>query len=224
MNSIVLNPKLGAYVHRAQACFSKIPSQRASFFEKAAQSVSELAGSATNKTHLLFVCTHNSRRSQFGQAWATVAASVNGLSSMSCHSCGTEETACHPNTIAALNRAGFSLEATQPQADNPCYFTTIEANSKQDADATGAGLRLFSKAFGHSELPTANVVAMMCCEDASEKCPVVPGAVLNVPLHYRDPKRSDGSAEESATYDASCLEIATEMLFFASRLAFVAGS
>jgi arsenate reductase len=47
----------------------------------------------------------------------------------------------------------------------------------------------------------------------------VPGAALRAPIRYEDPKVADGTPEEASTYDARCLQIATEMLYLFSRVA-----
>lgn len=56
-------------------------------------------------------------------------------------------------------------------------------------------------------------MAMMCCADASEKCPIVEGASARIPLHYVDPKAFDGTEREAAAYDERCLQIAQEMFY-----------
>ncbi len=58
---------------------------------------------AQNKpVNLIFICTHNSRRSVLGQVWAQVAAARYGISQVATFSGGTETTACNPRTVAAL--------------------------------------------------------------------------------------------------------------------------
>lgn len=53
---------------------------------------------------------------------------------------------------------------------------------------------------------------------ADESCPLVVGASARIPLHYEDPKISDGTPEETATYDARSKQIATEMLYVFARV------
>lgn len=152
---------------------------------------------------LIFVCTHNSRRSQLSQWWATLAAERLGLESVHCYSCGTEATACNPRTIACLERAGAAFTKASETA-NPVYsFTSHSSESR---------IELFSKAFDHPSLPKKGFVAMMCCDHADKNCPNILGAIERVPLWYVDPKVSDDQPEESSVYDARCKQIATEML------------
>jgi len=61
-------------------------------------------------------------------------------------------------------------------------------------------------------------VALMCCDDADQSCPHVPGALARIALHYVDPKVSDDRADEAATYDARSQQIASEMFYLISQL------
>ena len=66
---------------------------------------------AQEAVDLVFICTHNSRRSQLAQIWAQRIADDLGLNFVRCHSAGTERTAFHPNAIAALVNRGFVVES-----------------------------------------------------------------------------------------------------------------
>jgi arsenate reductase len=168
----------------------------------------------TGAADLVFVCTHNSRRSHFAQFWAQVAADDAGIDNLTTYSCGTEATACNARTVAALKRFGakISVAARSPEQAfpaNPRYIATIPFSGRQQT--------LFSKAFGHSSLPSSGMIALFCCDDADEKCPAIPTAASRVALRYVDPKVSDDTPAESETYDAACLQIASEM-FYLMRL------
>ena len=58
----------------------------------------------------------------------------------------------------------------------------------------------------------------MTCDEASEACPLVTGAKTKFNLSYQDPKIADDSPMEMASYDASCAEIAQEILYLGSRI------
>ena len=60
--------------------------------------------------NLMFICTHNSRRSHMGQIWAAAAANHLGIDGVRTYSAGTEATAFNPNAIAALERTGCLME------------------------------------------------------------------------------------------------------------------
>ena len=65
---------------------------------------------------------------------------------------------------------------------------------------------------------------MMCCADASEKCPVVFGSETICLLHYEDPKVADNTSGEAAKYDERSLQIGREMFYVMSEVAKNQGS
>lgn len=163
-----------------------------------------------DKCQLLFVCTHNSRRSQFAQVWAKVASEYYGVKQELLHtySGGTEVTACNERTIKALSRVGFSVVSDGSET-NPRYTLTTLNNAQ---------LPLFSKKYNSESNPKEGFAAVMVCSQADETCPFIVGCEKRISLGYVDPKRADGTAEESATYDETSKEIAREMLYIFSGL------
>ena len=143
------------------------------------------------------------RRSHLSQIWAHVAGYANGLSGLSFVSGGTEATACNPRIVASLRRAGFSVVNPTPGEENPRYLM-------QFAEDAGT-IELFSKTYDDPYNAGSPFFAMMCCDHADQNCPVILGSVGRVALHYRDPKESDDSPNESATYDERRDEIGAEM-------------
>lgn len=155
----------------------------------------------------MFVCTHNSRRSQFAHVWASVCASHFGLDGVRCYSGGTEVTACNERTVASLQRFGFEVEKTGDDA-NPVYLVRysdnvapVECSSKL---YTAPGLHDFA--------------AMMCCADVDEKCPLVQGAAIRIAWHYDDPKSADDTDQEAARYDERSLQIGSDMFHVMSEV------
>jgi hypothetical protein len=126
------------------------------------------------------------------------------------YSGGTEATAFNPRAVAALQRAGFRIETSEPEAENPRYTVSITEN--------GPTLEAFSKRYMDPPNPTAGFAAIMTCSDADEACPFVRGADFRIAVPYVDPKVSDGTPEEAATYDERSRQIATEMLYVFSRV------
>lgn len=157
---------------------------------------------------LIFICTHNSRRSHFGQIWAAAAAAWYGVEGVKAYSGGTEATAFNPRAVAALQRAGFRVE--NPGGANPVYRVLF--SEKRPA------LECFSKTYDDPYNPRENFVAVMTCSDADENCPFIPGARFRVSLPYQDPKEADGTPEESVRYDERCRQIATELFFLFSQI------
>ena len=152
---------------------------------------------------LVFICTHNSRRSQMAEAWARVAAYHFGLADIQVYSGGTEVTAFHPNAVRALRSAGFSIQAIS-SGGNPVYSITI---------AKGVSWNAYSKVYDDTTLPDKSFVAIMTCSEADATCPSVSGADLRLPIRYEDPKISDGTQQESSIYTTRANEIGREMLF-----------
>ncbi|MGO9838615.1 MAG: protein-tyrosine-phosphatase [Polyangiaceae bacterium] len=163
---------------------------------------------AGETTRLTFICTHNSRRSQMGQIWAAAAAGYYGIDHVETFSGGLEVTAFNPRAIAAVERAGVQIASSG--GDNPHVKVTYASDR--------APLEMFSKKYGDPFNPQKDFAAVMTCSHADESCPLVVGASARIPLHYEDPKASDGTPDETATYDARSKQIATEMLYVFSRL------
>ena len=52
--------------------------------------------------NIIFICTHNSRRSHIAQVWAQTAASYFNISNVYAYSGGTEATAFNPRAVASV--------------------------------------------------------------------------------------------------------------------------
>lgn len=151
---------------------------------------------------VVFVCTHNSRRSHLAQLWAQAAAWERGLDGVTTYSAGTEATAFNPRAVAALRRAGLEIPEPSP-SENPVYEVRL--------DTAHPPVACFSKRFDDPSIPREAFIAVIVCNDAAENCPVIPSATHRVPLPYRDPKESDGTPNESAVYDARSEQIRADM-------------
>lgn len=190
------------YVEQRAAEFGEIDAERRSQLDKFGAHVRALRDSG-KPIRLTFICTHNSRRSHMAQIWAAVGASRAGLAITS-YSGGTESTAFNPRAVDAVRRAGLLVEKTTDDA-NPIYHVRF-------GDAMPV-LTCFSKKFDGAPNPKGDFTAIMVCSDADEACPVVPGAAARFAIQYTDPKKSDSTPAESATYDERCAQIAREMLY-----------
>lgn len=185
--------------------FNQIPDERQKQLKKLAQFVHKKI-KAGEEAQLIFICTHNSRRSHMGQLWASVAADYYGLQYVRTFSGGTEATAFNPRAVAALERAGFVIEKTS-EGDNPHYRVANAFN--------GPTQEVFSKKYDDPANPQENFAAIMTCSQADQDCPLVPGAALRISIPYEDPKEADGTPEEAARYDERSKQIATEMFYVA---------
>jgi hypothetical protein len=155
---------------------------------------------------LNFICTHNSRRSQFSQLWAQVAANYYGITA-TCFSGGVEVTAFNERAVESVRRFGF--EVTASGEDNPQY---------QVAWGESVSMVMFSKLYDDKVNPKASFAAVMTCAHADENCPLVTGCELRIPIRYEDPKRFDDTPLEETMYDARSFEIATELFFVFSKV------
>ena len=199
---------LQPYIEGLVGSFGEIPEERKEAMAAMVGFIRDRVNSGA-PCRLVFICTHNSRRSQFSQIWARVAVSYYGIPGVETYSGGTETTACNERTIGALRRAGFSIVNPSPGAGNPRYLVQFgEAEPP---------LELYSKVYSDPENPQDGYLAVMTCSDADENCPIVTGCAERVSLTYVDPKLSDGTPEEAATYDARCREIGRELLFLMSQ-------
>ena len=159
--------------------------------------------------NLIFICTHNSRRSLLGQVWAQAAAANYSIPNVMAFSGGTEATACNPRTINTLLRAGLEVSKTT-EGENPVYEIRF--------DEALPPINSFSKVYDHNPNPTESFAAIMTCNHADENCPYIPGAEKRFSITYTDPKESDGTSAETSTYDARCRQVATEMKYLFSKV------
>jgi arsenate reductase len=170
----------------------------------------ELAGyirdeiQAGRLARMIFICTHNSRRSHMSQIWAQTAAAHYGLDGIETYSGGTEATAFNPRAVAALRRAGFEINPTDDN-ENPVY--TVRYGE------AGPSMEAFSKVYSDPPNPTSDFCAVMTCSNADEACPYVQGASHRVSITYDDPKDADGTEQEAEVYDERSLEIGREMFY-----------
>ncbi len=162
--------------------------------------------SASQPIHLNFVCTHNSRRSQLAQVWATVASYVYDVPLVHSFSGGTEITAFNPRAVLALSRAGFSIVERSEGADseNPHYFVGFSDERPP--------IECFSKSYDDPANPRGDFFAIMTCGHADRNCPLIPDAT-RIALFYDDPKIADDTEFETARYNERSDQIGRELLW-----------
>ncbi|MGB3007914.1 MAG: protein-tyrosine-phosphatase, partial [Chitinophagaceae bacterium] len=158
---------------------------------------------------LVYVCTHNSRRSHLGQVWAAVAAVYYGIENVRTFSGGTEATAFNPNAIQALVSAGFDIKK-KIESNNPVY--EVYYGEKKFTQC-------FSKIYNDKENPSKDFAAIMTCSDAEENCPFIPGCELRIGTTYNDPKAFDNTILQSEKYTERSNQIAMECLYVFSKIA-----
>lgn len=181
--------------------FKEINTERKIVLEKLASHIQEKLNSG-KEINLVYVCTHNSRRSHLGQVWARVGADFYGFN-INTYSAGTEATAFNQNAINALIFAGFEVKKLD-ESKNPKYEVRFGENKSNFC---------FSKTIDDETLPKENFVAVLTCGDADENCPFIPGCDLRIGTTYFDPKSFDNSILQDEKYTERSNQIAMECLY-----------
>jgi len=184
--------------------FELISEDRKVILNRLAHYISEQL-KANKPINLVYICTHNSRRSHFGQVWAKVAAHYYSIPNVSTYSGGTEATAFNPNAIEALNRDGFKIDSNGAEK-NPVYTVLFGDNNTEKSIC-------FSKTYDDKANPSKDFVAVMTCSDAEENCPFIPGVDLRIGTTYDDPKAFDNTPLQDEKYTERSHQIALECLY-----------
>lgn len=114
-----------------------------------------------SRPRVLFLCTHNSARSQMAEGFLRALAGDR----FEAGSAGTEKTAVNPLAIRVMAERGIDIGAH---------------SSKRYEDVA----------------PPAWDYLITVCDDAAERCPVVPGSVERLHWSFADPSRATGSEEQ----------------------------
>lgn len=199
-----LYPSLQAYIQTALV--QPITEERKTVLQKLVDYI-QAKVDAEKAIRLNFICTHNSRRSQFSQIWAQLASEYFGIRT-DCFSGGVEVTAFNERAVAAMERAGFVVQ--KAGTVNPKYFLFY---NEEDGP-----ILAFSKLFNDPEIAPKHFAAVMTCADADENCPFIPQAEARIPVRYEDPKAFDGTEKEAEMYDTRSLQIASEMFYVFSKI------
>ncbi|MEO0474009.1 MAG: protein-tyrosine-phosphatase, partial [Bacteroidota bacterium] len=159
-----LFPQIETYIHSLRDDMAAIPAERQQLLrEIAAYIQSKLNEQAPIR--MIFICTHNSRRSHLGQIWAKTLADFHALPDVQIYSGGTEATAFNPHAIAALHEAGFDIKGEE--ATNPHYAVNYLTKGKP--------MTAWSKVYSDPVNPQKDFAALMTCNEADEACPIVFG-------------------------------------------------
>ncbi len=203
---MILYPKLVQYIE--QFDFASISAERQELLSKMAADLTHIRAQQA-QLKLMFVCTHNSRRSHIAQLWAAALADYYGMDEVYTFSAGTEATAFNPRAVTAMRNAGFLVES-DGTTENPRY----EINFSEGRSA----LIGFSKTIADDTNPKEGFIALMTCSEADSDCPLVSGSIRRFSLHYFDPKEADDTVEETARYAERCRQIGTELSYLLSLI------
>ncbi len=201
-------PLINSHIEGFEKEFDLIPEARKRFLGELAFFI-ERKLKAGEKSELIFICTHNSRRSHIAQIWAQTAATYFGIPNVACYSGGTEATAFNDRAVKALEGFGFRIRRTT-DGSNPIY----EVCYAEDA----LPIIAFSKVYDADGNPEKNFCAIMICSDADKNCPLVPGASFRIVISHDDPKDFDGTPEETKQYKERVHQIGRELIYAFSLL------
>lgn len=159
--------------------------------------------SKDQKFSILFVCTHNSRRSHITDLWFKYATTYYGVNQFESFSGGTEATAFNTNAIEAISRVGFTTEYNK-KTKNPVVSIT---------PGHYPVWQMKSKVYNDKVNPKSSFVAVMVCSDADKSCPLVEGSAGRFAIPYNDPRYYDNTPAQEQKYDETVTTIGTEMLY-----------
>lgn len=201
-------PSIKAYCDSLIKDFSAISDSRKELLKKISNYI--VTQKKENKSvNLVYICTHNSRRSHFGQVWAHVASRYYNISNVHSFSGGTEATAFNINAINALKKIGFDVQALNAEK-NPSFHLSFDEKEKP--------IVCFSKVYDNPINPQKEFAAIMTCSDAEENCPFIPGVELRIGTTYDDPKMFDNTPFQEDKYNERCRQIALETFYVFSNI------
>jgi len=204
----MVSPELDKYIKNIEGEFDDIPMGRKKSLREIARFISTREDN-NKMARVLFICTHNSRRSHMSQIWAQTAAYYYGIKNFESFSGGTEATAFHPNAVDSMKSAGFQIEVSSV-GKNPVYQVTFSKDVPS--------LSVYSKKYNADVNPDKDFCAVLTCSDADENCPYIPGASFRISIPYEDPKASDGTGKEAEAYAEITHQIAREIFFLFSQV------
>lgn len=202
-----MNQALANYTKKLPEEMGKISQERKSLLDELKSYIVSKKNS-NQAVSLVFICTHNSRRSHMAQIWASTVAYHFGIDGIATYSGGTEVTAMNIRVVNALHKAGFGV--ISPGGTNPKYEVVYSPEA--------IPVICYSKKYDAPENPTIDFAAVMTCTGADTACPVVLGADLRFSLYYEDPKEADDTPWEAERYEERLKQIGVEMYYLMSEV------
>ena len=156
-----------------------------------------------SEVHLNFICTHNSRRSQFCQIWAETASAYYNKKIYS-YSGGLVVTEFNINAVNTIKKCGFDV--IKSGSKNPTY-SLYYSNSRVRP------ISVFSKLHNDPVNKANSFAAITTCSDAEENCPFILNAKKRIFLQYDDPKLFDNLPNKMEKYFNCSFQIASELFY-----------
>lgn len=204
----ILYPTIVQCIEQCIDAFGKIPEGRKKTLNELSRFI-EAKLKSGEQALLIFICTHNSRRSHIAQLWAQAAAAYYGIDNVIAFSGGTEVTAFNSRAVKTMEEIGFRITRIT-QGENPFY----EVRFSDDFPP----IKAFSKKYDDAPNPGSIFAAIMTCSHADQNCPIVNGAEMRFRISFDDPKDYDGTPEEAAKYKERAYQIGREILYSFSQI------
>lgn len=196
--------KLKEYCSELPREFKKIPGERKIVLEQIGDYIYKTT-SERETARLLYICTLNSRRSQFAQVWAQTAAYYYKLKNIKTYSGGYSEDAINYRILEALKKAGFSITAAEGYSQNPVYLLSIGQRYPD--------IFIFSKKYDFWQNPNEKYTTILCSKDLIDMNFKPAGTEEVFPLPYEDIQIYDNSTGNLLKNDEICHQVAREMFY-----------
>ena len=156
-----------------------------------------LNDSTKSTKNIVFICTHNARRSQFCEIWGNVFSKIYNKN-LNLYSAGIMKTTVSKEVIFSLSRTGLKING-----DGKLKYEENE-------------ITLTSKTL--DEIKEKKFIGIMTCSDAEKSCPIDQRSIRNIKMFYSDPKDFDKTNKKIRAYDDTCLKIAQELNYVIKKI------
>ena len=156
-----------------------------------------LNDSIKSTKNIVFICTYNSRRSQFCEIWGNVFSKIYNKK-LNVYSAGLKKTSVYKEVIFSLSRTGLKISG-----DGKVKYEENEIN-------------LTSKTL--DDIKEQKFIGVMTCSNAEKSCPIDQRSIKNINMFYRDPKDFDKTNKKIKAYDDTCLKIAQELNYVFKKI------
>ena len=159
--------------------------------KKRLDNIASVINENLNKTRsIVFLCTHNSRRSQICEVWGKVFAEIY-RKKININSAGAFKTVVHSQVYESIVKCGLIV------------------NNKKEIFFDKKKFKLNSKTI--DSLTMKNFIAVMTCSNAEKSCPNDPRSIRNIKMFFNDPRIYDETDKMSREYLNTTIYIAEEL-------------
>ena len=148
--------------------------------------------------NIVFLCTHNSRRSQLCQVWGSILSKIYNID-LKFNSAGTEKTEVYKTIFYCFSNVGIEIK------DSKIFYGDLS-------------LSLHSKVL--EEIQSDKFMSIMTCSDAEKSCPSDSRSIRNISMIYQDPKIFDNTEKEREDYSNTSKLIAKELNYIIKNLVY----